>query len=107
MVFGIDNRIMDSGDGIQTRNQILISNMKEVLILLSMNVLGFIFGWFFAEKATKWINSRLYSQGFKAILHTLMWGMIIVGGVVGGVPTWILILAGVAYLSSLYGIFVN
>jgi hypothetical protein len=81
--------------------------MKEVLILVSMNVLGFILGWFFAEKATNWINSRLYTRGFKALLHTLMWSLILIGGIIGGIPTWIVVLAVVAYLASLYGIFNN
>lgn len=79
--------------------------MKEVVILIALNVIGFLSGWFFVPKIVEWVNRSRYSGVIKTALHSLLWSLIIVGGILNHIPAWITFLAIIAYLSSIFAVF--
>ena len=81
--------------------------MKQILILIAVNVVGFALGWFFGDKVVKWINESKYSRFIKGSLHTLLWSAILIGGLVNGSPVWITVLTVIAYLMSILGVLVD
>jgi fucose permease len=81
--------------------------MKEITILIAVNVVGFALGWFFGDRVVKWINESKYSRAIKATLHTLLWSAILIGGLVNGMPAWVTVLTVIAYLMSILGVFID
>lgn len=81
--------------------------MKEIAILIAVNVVAFALGWFFGDKAVRWINGSRYSRFIKSVLHTLLWTAIIGGGIANGMPVWITVLSVIAYVMSLIGVFID
>jgi hypothetical protein len=81
--------------------------MKEIVILIAVNAVGFALGWFFGDRVVNWINRSKYSRAIKATLHTLLWGAILGGGLANGMPVWVTVLAVIAYLMSILGVFID
>jgi len=81
--------------------------MKEITILIAVNIVGFALGWFFGDGVVRWINGSKYSRFIKSLLHTLLWSTILIGGLVNGMPAWVTVLTVIAYLMSILGVLVN
>jgi len=81
--------------------------MKEIVILIAVNVVGFALGWFFGDKVVKWINGSKYSRFIKVSLHTLLWGAILIGGLFNNTPAWITTLTVIAYVMSIVGVLID
>ena len=81
--------------------------MKEITILIAVNIVGFALGWFFGDRVVRWINGSKYSRFIKSLLHTLLWSAILIGGLVNGMPVWVTVLTVIAYLMSILGVLVD